>query len=605
MAYNTSTYPYDAIVMITDDINGESWQGSGVLISPDEVLTASHLVFIQGGATATHIVVTPAYNGGISPYGSASGTTIHYNQVEDAGESLTNQQSQYDYAVIHLAQPIAAVGTMGLQANFSGGTVNVSGYPASAGGTQITSAQVVTANPDYTLLDGTSLGSGSSGGPVWVDGKNGPQVVGLISSQSSDSVGYNSMITTAAYNQIEQWVADDNGGATVPPPIISVSPSGPNGSVWQNDDGLIGVWQDSSAGVSGISNPGTSWAAVASGDFYLGSQDALVENSSGALAIWAAQGTVPAGGQNIAADPGLSWYVRGTGDFNGDKLSDIVWQNDNGAAAIWEMNGTSIAGGGTIGSNPGPSWLVKGSADFFNDGNSDLLFQNGTGEVAIWDMHGASIVRGGTVAANPGPDWRAVGTGDFYGDGHSDILWQADSGEVAVWNMNGTGILQGGMVADPGPTWHVVGTGDYNADGKTDILLQNEDGAVAVWLMDGTAAVGGGAEPYVGLQWNVIGSDRMQFIDSVLPGETLAATPTSPDEFIFTNPATGPHTITGFNPVQDIIELSDVHFASFAAVQAATTATSGGAMITLDQSTTLLLQGVSTAALHESNFALA
>jgi hypothetical protein len=35
--------------------------------------------------------------------------------------------------------------------------------------------------------------------------------------------------------------------------------------------------------------------------------------------------------------------VIGTGDFNGDGKSDILWQNTNdGTPAIWEMNGTSI-----------------------------------------------------------------------------------------------------------------------------------------------------------------------------------------------------------------------------------------------------------------------
>lgn len=68
MSYSASSYPYDTIVRITDTIGGVLYQGSGVLIAPNEVLTASHAVYIQGVGTATNIVVTPGYNNGSSPY---------------------------------------------------------------------------------------------------------------------------------------------------------------------------------------------------------------------------------------------------------------------------------------------------------------------------------------------------------------------------------------------------------------------------------------------------------------------------------------------------------------------------------------------------------
>ena len=29
-------------------------------------------------------------------------------------------------------------------------------------------------------------------------------------------------------------------------------------------------------------------------------------------------------------NPGPSWQVKGTGDFNGDGKSDILWQNNDG-----------------------------------------------------------------------------------------------------------------------------------------------------------------------------------------------------------------------------------------------------------------------------------
>jgi V8-like Glu-specific endopeptidase len=214
VSYSASTYPYDTVVRITDTIGGQTWQGSGVLISPDEVLTASHVVYIQGEGTATGIVVTPGYTDGSSPYGSATGSFIHYFQVNDANRSITNAQSQFDYAVIHLSTPFAYAGYMGIQSNFGGGAVSITGYPASAGGAQVDSVQTVSRDPNYTLLDGTSIGEGSSGGPVWIQTANGPEVVGLVSSESDSSTeGYNTLITTAAFNQIETWVQQDDASS--------------------------------------------------------------------------------------------------------------------------------------------------------------------------------------------------------------------------------------------------------------------------------------------------------------------------------------------------------------------------------------------------------
>ena len=80
----------------------------------------------------------------------------------------------------------------------------------------------------------------------------------------------------------------------------------------------------------------------------------------------------------VGGNPGPSWHAIGTGDFNGDGKSDILWQNTNGAVAIWQMNGAKVIGGGLVG-NPGPSWHVIGGGDFNGDGNSDILCQNTSG----------------------------------------------------------------------------------------------------------------------------------------------------------------------------------------------------------------------------------
>jgi V8-like Glu-specific endopeptidase len=185
MASDSTAYPYDTVVRITDTIGNQDYQASGVLISPDEVLTASHVVDIAGVGAASNIVVTPAYDDGTAPYGSADGAYFHYIPIDDTGGQISNPDSQSDYAVIHLSTPFTGLGTIGLSPNFAGGPVTVAGYPTSANGGMVASTQTVYPDPNYTLLDGVTLGKGSSGGPLFIGGAADPQVVGIVSSESN------------------------------------------------------------------------------------------------------------------------------------------------------------------------------------------------------------------------------------------------------------------------------------------------------------------------------------------------------------------------------------------------------------------------------------
>jgi hypothetical protein len=290
-----------------------------------------------------------------------------------------------------------------------------------------------------------------------------------------------------------------------------------------------------------------------------------------------------------------SWAASAAPGFFADGSPGIVLQNTDGSVALWDMNGTSIVGGGLV-ANPGPGWEIKGTGVFSDDGSTDIVFQNTDGAVALWDMSGINVVGGGLVP-NPGPGWQIEGTGDFFG-GNSAILLQNTDGAVALWDMSGTNVIGGGLVGNPGPTWHVKGTGN------TDITFQNDNGSVALWDMSGLNVIGGGLVGNPGTGWNLL-DNNLRFIYSASANETLAATPPSPDEFVFSSFAAGSHTISGFNPMQDMIEFSKAQFTSFADVQAATSAVSGGAMINLGNGSSLVLPGVEAGSLHASNIALA
>jgi hypothetical protein len=108
-------------------------------------------------------------------------------------------------------------------------------------------------------------------------------------------------------------------------------------------------------------------------------------------------------------NPGPTWQIKGTGDFNGDGKSDILWQGDNGQAAIWLMNGTTVIGLGAAGFNPGPDWHVVGSGQFNNsDANSDILWQNDDGQAAVYLMDGMGVIGSTGIGVTPGADWHLI-----------------------------------------------------------------------------------------------------------------------------------------------------------------------------------------------------
>jgi WD40 repeat protein len=360
--------------------------------------------------------------------------------------------------------------------------------------------------------------------------------------------------------------------------------------------------QDATTGAWYTLDADGSWSrSAAPGLFGDGNSAIVLQNNDGSVALWDMSGTNILAAGVVPVNPGPSWHVKGTGLFFGGGSTAIVFQNDDGSVALWNMSGTNILGAGVVAVNPGPSWHIEGTGSFFGYASSALVLQNNDGAVALWDIGGGTDILGaGAVAVNPGPAWQIKGTGNFFGDGNTDLVFQNSDGAVALWDMSGANILGAGVVAvNPGPTWHIKGTG------ATDIVFQNDNGSVAVWQMSGLNVIGGGVVAVnPGTAWNAL-DDNMRFIYSTSANETLAATPEAPDEFVFTNAAAGPHTIDGFNPLQDMIELSKAQFASFSEVQAATSAISGGAMINLGNGGSLLLPGVDTASLHASNFALA
>ena len=130
--------------------------------------------------------------------------------------------------------------------------------------------------------------------------------------------------------------------------------------LWETDGTVAGTHEVT--GVVGASGAGLNPLHLTPATLSTTTAGLLWQNSDGQAAIWNISGGAPVGGGTVSPNPGPSWKAIGTGDFYDNGLSDILWQNANGQPAVWEMNGTSLIGGGMVGANPGSSWrLVKAS----------------------------------------------------------------------------------------------------------------------------------------------------------------------------------------------------------------------------------------------------
>lgn len=219
------------------------------------------------------------------------------------------------------------------------------------------------------------------------------------------------------------------------------------------------------------------------------------ETGTAGFQVWFMNGATQAGTAVTNPPSALGWRLAGTGSFQAGGRNDMLLQNESSTQVyVWLMSGLTAAGvSPTPNFQADAAYTVAGTGDFNQDGKTDILWwHQGNGTLQVWLMNG--VVQTSSSPTTPAGvtdlNWQVAGTGDFNQDGKADILWRnATSGKFVVWLMDGLTRTSGTflvpeMLSDL--NWRVKSSRDLDGDGETDLVWQHQvSHRVVVWFMDG------------------------------------------------------------------------------------------------------------------------
>jgi V8-like Glu-specific endopeptidase len=178
--------------------------GSGVMIGPRHMMTASHVINWGPNNTAGWVKFTPLKFDTSEPFGVAFATTIYSWNKADGSDGLDTNEEAFDYVVCVLDNTMGNttgwMGSRGYDTSWNGGDYwGHVGYPADLGGAnrpvfigyqsffgEDTGSEA--GRDAYRIKHKIDVIPGQSGGAYfgWWDNEPWPRVVGIQSGQNSD-----------------------------------------------------------------------------------------------------------------------------------------------------------------------------------------------------------------------------------------------------------------------------------------------------------------------------------------------------------------------------------------------------------------------------------
>jgi FG-GAP-like repeat len=137
--------------------------------------------------------------------------------------------------------------------------------------------------------------------------------------------------------------------------------------------------------------------------------DIVLQHTNGSVVLWLMVGPKVFQAGYLYSNALPDWTIRGTGDFNGDGQPEILLQHTNGSVALWTVDPGSffpfLTNGQYVYGSALPGWTVRGTGDYDGDGMTDIVLQHQNGSIALWSMNGATIAHGQYLWPYALPGW--------------------------------------------------------------------------------------------------------------------------------------------------------------------------------------------------------
>ena len=195
-----------------------------------------------------------------------------------------------------------------------------------------------------------------------------------------------------------------------------------------------------------------------------------------------------------------SWALKTLGDLDGDGQEDVLLRHavsGETLAFFLTPGGQSIQSEALIGRDvKDPNWNIVGTGDFNADGKTDIIWQNqAADQILAWYMDGQGGIESEAVIGRDLDDsnWEIEAIADFNGDGKSDmVLRNGESGQNLLWEMDGSTILVERLIGRdvPDQDWHIEGAKDFDNDGTVDLFLRHRGvGQGLLWSMTDSGTI--------------------------------------------------------------------------------------------------------------------